>query len=67
MKHCWKEILRGMGSTMDLWPEQPQPNIPQDRTERLRRSWLRTGLALSQAIGQAEREQKIQESSATSH
>ena len=66
MKQYWKEVFKGMSTTMDLWPVAPKSNIPQDRITRLRRPWERTGQALSRALIQAEREQETQESSAAS-
>lgn len=41
-------FLRGLASTMDVWP--PPPIAPMSADERMRRVWERTGQALQRAM-----------------
>ena len=52
-----KRVLKGVASTMDLYPARRPIRIITDPAERLRRPWERTGQALQRAIDRFEREQ----------
>lgn len=52
-----KRVLRGVASTMELYPSRRAVHIVTDPVERLRRPWERTGQAIQRAIGRFEREQ----------
>lgn len=52
-----REVLKGMGSTLDVYPSEVPPIEVKDPKERLSRSWVRTGQAIQRAIHQFECEQ----------
>lgn len=52
-----KEVLKGIARTMDLSPPDPPTISPQDRIERLRQPWVRTGQAIQRSVDQYAREQ----------
>jgi hypothetical protein len=43
-------ILKGVASTMEIFPQEAPSIGPTDRTERMRRPWERTGQALQHSI-----------------
>jgi hypothetical protein len=43
-------ILKGMASTMEIFPQEAPLIGPTDRTERMRRPWERTGRAIQHSI-----------------
>lgn len=45
-----RAFVKGLASTMDVWPPAPTPVVPMSEDERMRRAWERTGHALQRAI-----------------
>jgi len=57
MAELFKNILVGMGSTMDIFPSDPPTVELKDVNTRLAESWNRTGIAIAISIDQDECEQ----------
>ena len=51
-----RAFLKGLASTMDVWPAPPPPITPMSAEERMRRVWERTGQYLQRAIDRYEKE-----------
>lgn len=49
-----RAFLKGIASTMEVWPPAPPPVVPMSADERMRRAWERTGQYLQRAIDRYE-------------
>lgn len=56
MRKRLSAFLKGMASTMDVWPPPPPSIAPMSADERMRRVWERPGQYFQRAIDRYERD-----------